>query len=332
MVLDENGGVKEALMYQPYGTVSDIQGITAPGNDPLRQKFTTKEFDEEGNANGAPGIKAYHFGFRVYDPEIGVWMSTDPADQYWNTYSYCGGDPTNIIDPDGLQGWEAIPMYLEFMNLYGGAYYSAELLELTGEMSILYQQLEALERIGGAVNDFLNFTNEIIGTAGMYTFLYTFTAQAQLVSLLSSGGGSGQAPPNVPASDNSTNPQIPSNWDKDPKWVGEESAAANQLIDQEFGNTNNPNNLNNNANPASKNATIPRSIKDELVKIKAGNGTPRIDPKTGSQTIHTGSKSTQYWKGAKEWDVPGTKHRILEAKSGKFGYVIEHNYHRIKPF
>jgi RHS repeat-associated protein len=101
MVLDENGTVKEALMYQPYGTASDVQGITIPGTDPLRQKFTTKEFDEEGDENGAPGIKAYHFGFRVYDPEIGVWMSTDPADQYWNTYSYCGGDPVNFTDPDG---------------------------------------------------------------------------------------------------------------------------------------------------------------------------------------------------------------------------------------
>ena len=68
MVLDENGTVKEALMYQPYGTVSDVQGISAPRTDPLRQKFTTKEFDEEWDENGAPGIKAYYCGSRFYDP------------------------------------------------------------------------------------------------------------------------------------------------------------------------------------------------------------------------------------------------------------------------
>ncbi|MBN1600170.1 MAG: ParB N-terminal domain-containing protein, partial [Chitinispirillaceae bacterium] len=101
MVLDEDGTVKEALMYQPYGAVSDVQGISGSRTDPLRQKFTTKEFDEEGDENGAPGIQAYHFGFRVYDPDVGVWMSTDPADQYWNTYSYCGADPVNFTDPDG---------------------------------------------------------------------------------------------------------------------------------------------------------------------------------------------------------------------------------------
>jgi RHS repeat-associated protein len=48
--IDKLGGttVKEALMYQPYGAVSDVQGITTSGKDPLRQKFTTKEFDENG--------------------------------------------------------------------------------------------------------------------------------------------------------------------------------------------------------------------------------------------------------------------------------------------
>jgi RHS repeat-associated protein len=226
MVLTDNGAgatvIKEALMYQPYGAVSDVDGIPAARLEPLRQKFTTKEFDEDGQLDvgliefnialdfalthsdpnkpnrvavyytDAPanpeivnitidpttnygkvnavlknatsrtiasiqfklnddavtcnveniaeitnpgskliiekiftniseflstvpktflnysnasfymaGIGAYHFGFRVYDPETGVWMSTDPADQFWNTYSYCGGDPVNYTDPDG---------------------------------------------------------------------------------------------------------------------------------------------------------------------------------------------------------------------------------------
>ncbi|HEX2955720.1 MAG TPA: RHS repeat-associated core domain-containing protein [Chitinispirillaceae bacterium] len=101
MVLDENGAVKQALMYQPYGTVSDVAAMGATATDPLREKFTTKEFDEDGDANGAPGIQAYHFRVRAYDPDIGVWMSTDPADQFWNKYFYCSGDPVNLIDSNG---------------------------------------------------------------------------------------------------------------------------------------------------------------------------------------------------------------------------------------
>ncbi|MBN1602462.1 MAG: RHS repeat-associated core domain-containing protein, partial [Chitinispirillaceae bacterium] len=103
MVLDENGTVKEALMYQPYGTVSDVQGISGSRTDPLRQKFTTKEFDEEGDENGAPGIGAYYFGARFYDPELGIWFSTDPAGQFASAYAYAGNgaNPVIMADEDG---------------------------------------------------------------------------------------------------------------------------------------------------------------------------------------------------------------------------------------
>jgi RHS repeat-associated protein len=223
MVLAQDGTVKEALMYQPYGAVSDVDEIAAARRlDPLRQKFTTKEFDEEGPDFGqikfdltfdfaltntdptklnrvevyyadAPsnpeiiyvtldpsdnkykvtatlnnatsrtiasikfklnddavccnvqninevtnpgskltitktasaiteftptvlktflnysnesfymaGIGGYHFGARVYDPDIGIFQSTDPMDVFWNSYSYNGGDPVNLIDPSGM--------------------------------------------------------------------------------------------------------------------------------------------------------------------------------------------------------------------------------------
>jgi RHS repeat-associated protein len=230
MVLNEDGEVKEALMYQPYGTVSDVQGISGSRTDPLRQKFTTKEFDEEGiptneaeiayeltiyvpddqytitgeityasgvdpvvcnfgyhdatvgdnyynhygfinsiypNTNitsivlhvtGPSGlnfdytldglnypvpagysrtitlartiakiqeaagtseklydfgelvefpvdpsktISWFYFGARYLDPDLGIWNSTDPANQFFNAYSYAGGDVINSIDPDG---------------------------------------------------------------------------------------------------------------------------------------------------------------------------------------------------------------------------------------
>ena len=49
MVLDENGDIKQALMYQPYGAVSDAGLTVNPIPDPLRQKFTGKEFDQDGS-------------------------------------------------------------------------------------------------------------------------------------------------------------------------------------------------------------------------------------------------------------------------------------------
>jgi hypothetical protein len=47
------------------------------------------------------GIGTYSFLARSYDPEVGLWMSCDPAEQFWNSFSYCSGNPINGIDPDG---------------------------------------------------------------------------------------------------------------------------------------------------------------------------------------------------------------------------------------
>ena len=46
-----------------------------------------------------------YFGARYYDPEVGIWTSTDPAGEFWNPYSYTGGNPVNLIDPFGLSTW-----------------------------------------------------------------------------------------------------------------------------------------------------------------------------------------------------------------------------------
>ena len=41
---------------------------------------------------------------------MGVWLSTDPKDQYWSPYSYVGGHPTVLVDPYGMNGVWAIGM------------------------------------------------------------------------------------------------------------------------------------------------------------------------------------------------------------------------------
>ena len=50
------------------------------------------------------GMGLNYFGARYYDAEIGVWTSTDPADQFWSAYSYAsnGTNPIGGIDFDGL--------------------------------------------------------------------------------------------------------------------------------------------------------------------------------------------------------------------------------------
>ncbi|MBP5761172.1 MAG: RHS repeat-associated core domain-containing protein [Verrucomicrobia bacterium] len=46
----------------------------------------------------------YYFRNRWYEPETGRWLSPDPIgiSGGLNLYTFCGNDPVNFIDPDGL--------------------------------------------------------------------------------------------------------------------------------------------------------------------------------------------------------------------------------------
>jgi RHS repeat-associated protein len=93
---DAGFNMTEATMYESYGAMQNIL-VNTPV-DTTKEKFTGKEFDEDD------GLNAFYFGKRYYDPDIGIWLSCDPKDQFYNPYSY-SSNPVNSIDPDG--GWLA---------------------------------------------------------------------------------------------------------------------------------------------------------------------------------------------------------------------------------
>jgi RHS repeat-associated protein len=88
-----NNGSEKAYDYLSYG----ISKVLKTGSDTtdVRQKFTGKEYE------ALTGL--YAFGWRWHDPELGMWMSPDPAEQFFNPYSYNGGNPINFIDPNGRE-------------------------------------------------------------------------------------------------------------------------------------------------------------------------------------------------------------------------------------
>ncbi|WP_175460701.1 contractile injection system protein, VgrG/Pvc8 family [Paenibacillus sp. cl6col] len=82
---------------------------------------------------------------------------------------------------------------------------------------------------------------------------------------------------------------------------------------------------------------ISQKILNEYDNIKLGNGTPRFDKNGEQKTFHANEMKNRtgknnVWDGSKEWDVPGTKHRILERTDGRFGYVVDHDYSKPKLF
>jgi RHS repeat-associated protein len=101
MALTDDDKIACATMYQPYGTMADVDGISAGVSDPVRQRFTTKEFDEDGDVNSASGIGLFYFGDRYYDADLGRWISVDPKKEFWDYYRFTT-NPMMFLDPNGL--------------------------------------------------------------------------------------------------------------------------------------------------------------------------------------------------------------------------------------
>ena len=107
-VIDENGAtLVEGSRYSAYGEMTPVAytGRTPPTSGTetyANDKFGGTELDADGAINGATGVKLNHFWFRDYDPETGLWTRPDPLGEFWNSYSYVGGDPVNFVDPLGL--------------------------------------------------------------------------------------------------------------------------------------------------------------------------------------------------------------------------------------
>lgn len=85
--------------YFPYGKQKEV--VVAPEN--VTQTFTGKELDlfEKDIADGEDGEGWYYFGARFLDPDLGIWISCDPVDEFWNSYAYGPGNPLNGTDKKG---------------------------------------------------------------------------------------------------------------------------------------------------------------------------------------------------------------------------------------
>jgi len=65
--------------------------------------FNGKENDDEGMGGGG---STYDYGFRIYNPQLGKFLSVDPltASYPWNSsYAFAENNPVRFIDLDGLE-------------------------------------------------------------------------------------------------------------------------------------------------------------------------------------------------------------------------------------
>ena len=97
-VIDEGGNVKQVTNYYPFGGVFSTT-VYNSGDDLQPYKYNGKELDR------THGLDWYDYGARNYDAFLPMFTSLDPhCESYYNIspYAYCGNNPVNAIDPNGM--------------------------------------------------------------------------------------------------------------------------------------------------------------------------------------------------------------------------------------
>ena len=97
VVTDKDGNVVEQVRYLPYGAV---RGHWNRNNLPIANPGDGNRREFSGYLS-EPRSGLQFAGARVYDPDLGSFLTRDPAAQFASPYSYGGGDPLNWIDPNG---------------------------------------------------------------------------------------------------------------------------------------------------------------------------------------------------------------------------------------
>lgn len=91
--------VTSANDYYPFGMLMPERQFSSGD---YRFGFNGKEQDSKVSGTG----NQYDYGFRIYNPRIGKFLSVDPLSKsypFWSPYQFAGNSPISGVDIDGLE-------------------------------------------------------------------------------------------------------------------------------------------------------------------------------------------------------------------------------------
>jgi len=110
---DAGGAVLERYSYDPWGKRRDAASWAspAPGTFSIDPAYSDRGYTGHEHIDH---VGLINMNGRIYDPEIGRFLSADPTTQFpestqgWNRYSYCGNNPLSYTDPSGFSFWKSL--------------------------------------------------------------------------------------------------------------------------------------------------------------------------------------------------------------------------------
>ena len=127
-VITDNIGMEQDSVWASVVSTSDYypfglgMGGRSFSDSTYRYGFNAKEKD----SNGEFGLTHYDYGFRIYNPSIGKFLSVDPLalDQpAWSPYHFTANNPIWNIDLDGLIPYPITVRSFAPFKLFGGGFH-----------------------------------------------------------------------------------------------------------------------------------------------------------------------------------------------------------------
>lgn len=101
-ITDDSGLVIQYVRYKPYGEIrghydrfGNLVSADSCNDDGFCREFTG--YDSE------PLSGLQYANARIYDPQLGLFLTHDPARQFANPYTYTNWNPVNAADPSGAE-------------------------------------------------------------------------------------------------------------------------------------------------------------------------------------------------------------------------------------
>ena len=145
----EDGSVIQSSAYYPFGETFGDSPDTCPSSQPY--KFNGKE--DQSFAS----VPLLDYGARLLSTRTGRWTTMDPlAEKYYSIspYAYCGNNPVNLIDPDGM--WIFIYYNNQSYKYENGKLYQ---YQTSGEKATSYIEITPEE--GSFVEGIFNALNDL---------------------------------------------------------------------------------------------------------------------------------------------------------------------------